>query len=498
MFLGIDLGTSAVKVLLLDADDGVVAEASAPLTIQRPRPLWSEQDPDSWWRATEGAIAALRERVPGGIAGVSAIGLSGQMHGATLLADDDRPLRPAILWNDGRSAAECEELEQRVPTSRKLTGNLAMPGFTAPKLYWVARNEPDVFRRIAKVLLPKDFVRLRMTGESATDLSDASGTLWLDVAERRWAPELIEACGLSQQAMPTLFEGPEVTGRLRQEVAAAWGCDRVPVIAGAGDQAAGAIGAGVIARGRALLSLGTSGVYFVADDAFRPNPERAVHAFCHALPGTWHQMAVMLSAASCVSWVARVSGAKSEAALLDEIAASDRPSERLLFLPYLSGERTPHNDPRATGAFIGIDHETDRAALGRAVLEGVAFAFADAEAALRDAGSRIDGVSVIGGGAQSPFWGRILASVLDRPLVYRRGAAVGPALGAARLAQMGVTGEAPDRVCSEPPEDFVAEPELGLVDHYRERLPHFQTLYANLSESFRLASTRPASTSQEN
>jgi xylulokinase len=489
VFLGIDLGTSAVKALLLDHGDRVVAEASAALDVQRPRPLWSEQDPDDWWRATGEAVALLRQRAPGGLGGVEAIGLSGQMHGATLLGDDDRPLRPAILWNDGRSAAECEQLERLVPASREITGNLAMPGFTAPKLLWVQRHEPECFGRVARVLLPKDYLRLCMAGDAATDLADASGTLWVDVAARRWSSEMIEACDLSIETMPTLYEGTETTGRLRSDVAEAWGCERVPLVAGGGDQAAGAIGAGVIAPGRALLSLGTSGVYFVADDAYRPNPERAVHAFCHALPGTWHQMSVMLSAASCLTWFARASGATDEAALLEEIAVVDRPSDRLVFLPYLSGERTPHNDPHATGVFVGIDHETDRAALGRAVLEGVAFAFADAEEALRGAGSRIDGVSVIGGGARSPLWGRILASVLDRPLVYRRGAAVGPALGAARLARLGVTGEAPDRVCPEPPEDFVAEPDAGLVAHYRERLTRFRRLYADLAECFRMAST---------
>ena len=488
MFLGIDLGTSAVKVLVLDAEDRVVAETSVPLAVQRPRPLWSEQDPDDWWRATCEAIAALRAREPGVLQGVLAIGLSGQMHGATLLGEDDRPLRAAILWNDGRSGAECDELERRVPASRKITGNLAMPGFTAPKLLWVRRHEPECFAAIARVLLPKDYLRLQMTGDAATDLADASGTLWLDVAARRWSSEMIEACGLSIAMMPTLYEGCEPTGRLRAEVAEAWGCEPVPVVAGGGDQAAGAVGAGVIAPGRALLSLGTSGVYFVADDAHRPNPERAVHAFCHALPGTWHQMSVLLSAASCLSWIARATGARDEAALLEEIEQADRPSDRLLFLPYLSGERTPHNNPHATGVFAGIEHATDRAALGRAVLEGVGFAFADAEEALGSAGSRIEEVSVIGGGARSRFWGRIVASVLDRPLVYRRGATVGPALGAARLARIGLTGEPTDRVCPPPPQDFVAEPNPTLVAHYRERLPRYRRLYADLAPSFRMAS----------
>jgi len=429
-WLGIDLGTSAVKALLLDEHDAIVAESSAPLEV-------------------------------------------------------DRPLRPAILWNDGRSAAECRELEAAAPDSREITGNLAMPGFTAPKLLWVRRHESDVFARTARVLLPKDALRLRLSGDHATDLSDASGTLWVDVGRRCWSERMLAACGLGLDAMPSLHEGPEPTGRLRAEVAREWGCERVPVVAGAGDNAAGAIGAGVVEPGRAFLSLGTSGVYFVAGDAFRPNAERAVHAFCHALPGRWHEMSVLLSAASCLSWVSRLTGARDEAALLEEIAGRDQPSGRLLFLPYLSGERTPHNDPFASGVFVGLDHETDRASLGRAVLEGVAFAFADAEQALLDAGSRIDSVSVIGGGARSALWGRILASALDRPLVYRRGGEVGPALGAARLARLGVGGDPLAQVCTEPPEDFVAEPDAGLVARYAERIPRFRSLYRTLRETFR-------------
>ena len=489
VYLGIDLGTSAVKALLVDDEERVLAEVPAPLELSRPQPLWCEQDPDSWWRATDAAVRSLRDRVPQGLAGLRGVGLSGQMHGATLLDAADRPLGPAMLWNDGRSVAECEALERAVPDAREITGNLAMPGFTAPKLLWTRRHQPELFARVARVLLPKDYLRLCMTGDHATDLSDASGTLWLEVAKRRWSERMLEACGLGLGAMPTLYEGSEPTGRLREEVARAWGCERVPVAAGAGDQAAGAIGAGVVEPGSALISLGTSGVYFVAGEAFRPNPERAVHAFCHALPGRWHQMSVLLSAASCLSWIARVTGARDEAALLEEIAERDRPSERLLFLPYLSGERTPHNDPRATGVFLGLDHESDRAALGRAVLEGVAFAFADGQDVLLAAGSRIAGVSVIGGGARSALWGRILASVLDRPLVYRRGGEVGPALGAARLARLAATAESPGQVCGPLPEDFVAVPAPGLVEVYADRLRRYRALYPALREHFQADQT---------
>src|SRR5262245_49646086 len=299
-FLGIDGGTSAVKAVVLDEAGEVVSEASAPLTVSRPRPHWSEQDPDDWWRATDHAVRELAAR--GAVRDVASVGLSGQMHGATLLDASQRPLRPAILWNDGRSAAACRALEAAVPDSRSITGNLAMPGFTAPKLVWLREHERESFVRTRSVLLPKDYVRLRLTGECATDLSDASGTLWLDVAKRRWSEAMLAACDLPLAAMPALYEGPEETGRLRAEVAAAWGMARVPVAAGAGDQAAGAAGEGVIAAGQASLSLGTSGVLFSADDRFRPNPGRAMHAFCHCVPGAWHEMSVLLSAASCLSW----------------------------------------------------------------------------------------------------------------------------------------------------------------------------------------------------
>jgi len=494
VYLGIDLGTSGVKAVLLDDDDVVVAEAGAALGVERRQPLWSEQDPDHWWDAANAAVGSIRELAPSALAAIRGVGLSGQMHGATVLDASDRPLRPAILWNDGRSARECRELEARVPESRSITGNLAMPGFTAPKLLWLHRHEPDVFRRIARVLLPKDYLRLRMTGDHATDLSDASGTLWIDVARRAWSERMIEACHLGPEAMPSLHEGTSVTGRLRTDVARAWGCPRVPVVGGGGDNAAGAVAAGVVEPGRAFLSLGTSGVYFVANDSFRPNPERAVHAFCHALPDRWHQMSVLLSAASCLSWVTRLTAARDEAALLEEVAATDEPSRRLLFLPYLSGERTPHNDPNATGVFVGLDHETDRVRLGRAVLEGVAFAFADAQQVLLDSGSRIDRVAVIGGGSRSALWGRILAGALGRPLVYCTGGDVGPARGAARLARIGATGAGVEDCCVEPPVDFVAEPDPQLAAHYAERIARFRDLYRDLREAYRRDAGAPEET----
>jgi xylulokinase len=413
------------------------------------------------------------------------------MHGATLLDSADRPLRPAILWNDGRSGAECEVLERREPRSRAITGNLAMPGFTAPKLLWLREHEPEHFRALRHVLLPKDYLRLRMTGDHASDVSDSSGTLWLDVAERRWSDAMLAACDLDLGFMPALVEGSDPTGTLRADVAERWGCERVPVAGGGGDQAAGALGVGVVLPGQASLSLGTSGVFFVAGDRFRPNPEGAVHAFCHCVPNTWHQMSVILSAASCLSWVSRLTGAESEAALLAEIESVDRPCERLLFLPYLSGERTPHNDPTARGVFFGLDHDTDRAELGRAVLEGVAFAFADGQAALQAAQAQIADVSVIGGGARSQLWGEILASALGRPLIYREGGNLGPAHGAARLARLCATGESVSQLCHAPPVAAEIEPQKSLHDHYAERLPRYRELYQALRPAFRAAAGAP-------
>ena len=484
MFLGIDLGTSAVKALLTDENGLVIAQASAPLDVSRPQPLWSEQDPADWWHAVNDAVAQLRAEHPSELAATQAVGLSGQMHGATLLDANNSVLRPAILWNDGRSGEECRELEAAVPESRALTGNIAMPGFTAPKLVWVRKHETDVFQRVAKVLLPKDYIRLLMTGDYASDMSDSAGTLWLDVAKRAWSEPMLAATDLDITHMPTLFEGSQATGTLRKEVAESWGMSQVPVSGGGGDQAAGAVGAGVINPGEAFLSLGTSGVYFVADEAYRPNPEGAVHTFCHALPNAWHQMAVILSAASCLSWVTALTGAKDEAALLDEVEASGRGNGQLTFLPYLSGERTPHNDPHAQGVFVGLDHETNRADLARAVLEGVAYAFADGQDVLRAAGTPINEVTVIGGGARSHFWGTILATVLERPLVYRSGGELGPAYGAARLARLAVTGEEPAAVCTAPPVDNVVEPDPGAGDQYAAGLDRYRRIYRDLKDVF--------------
>jgi xylulokinase len=481
MYLGIDIGTSAVKAAVIDASGALTGQASSPLSISRPHANWSEQAPVDWWSATNDAVnrlpAAIRREV-------RAIGLSGQMHGATLLDRNQRILRPAILWNDGRSASQCVELERMVPSLPQITGNRAMPGFTAPKLMWVRSHEPDIFDRTATVLLPKDYVRLRMTGEIASDMSDSAGTLWLDVAKRGWSVTMLAATGLEISHMPALFEGSEITGELRADTAEAWGMRRVPVVAGGGDNAAGAIGVGVVRPGEAFLSLGTSGVFFLADGGYHPNPSGGVHTFCHAVPNHWHQMSVILSAASCIDWAARAFGLTDAESVLKLASSRDRPADREIFLPYLSGERTPHNDANAKGVLFGLSHESDIAGIAQAVLEGVAFAFRDGMDALLASGSTIESISVIGGGARSAYWGRILSAVLGRSLTYRDGGAIGPAYGAARLAYMGVECRNIEEVCIPPPILSVADPDPQLNNHYARMIERYRALYRNLKDLF--------------
>ncbi len=477
MFLGLDLGTSSIKAVLVDAGDAVVAEASVPLTVQRPQPGWSEQDPAAWWEATLAAVDALHAQAPAALAGVAGIGLSGQMHGAVLLGEGHTVLRPAILWNDGRSSAECAALEASFPGLRGVTGNIAMPGFTAPKLLWLQRHEPAVFAATRLVLLPKAYLRLMLCGEAAEDMSDASGTLWLDVARRDWSDAALAATGLTRAQMPRLVEGNAAAGTLHAALAARWGMAAAPVIAGgAGDNAATAVGLGTVRPGDAFLSLGTSGVLFAATDQFRPNPASAVHAFCHALPATWHQMAVHLSAAASLDWWAAASGATA-AALVDELGPVPAQPAPALFLPYLGGERTPHNDTAVRGAFLGLGYDADRRALTQAVLEGVGFTIRDGLDALRQAGTTLTGAVVTGGGARSRTWLGILASILDLPLSRPAAGEHGAALGAARLGRMAATGEDPAVVCRPPAIAETIDPVPALVAAYAGRYEQFRAAY---------------------
>ncbi|WP_421414695.1 xylulokinase [Serratia plymuthica] len=479
MYIGIDLGTSGVKIILLGEQGQLLASQSEALPISRPHPLWSEQAPQDWWHATDRAMLALGKQHS--LQQVKAIGLSGQMHGATLLDDRQRVLRPAILWNDGRSAAQCQALERAVPQSRNITGNLMMPGFTAPKLLWVQQHEPHLFSQIDKVLLPKDYLRWCMTGEFAGDMSDAAGTGWLNVAQRDWSDEMLAACGLSRRHMPQLFEGNQITGQTHTELARRWGMPPVPVVAGGGDNAAGAIGVGLYQAGQAMLSLGTSGVYFAVSDGFLSNPASAVHSFCHALPDTWHLMSVTLSAASCLDWVCKLTNVDSVATLLRNVEQAPPAEAPLWFLPYLSGERTPHNNPNAKGAFWGLTHQHGPNDLARAVLEGVGFALADGMDVLHASGLQPSSITLIGGGARSPFWRQMLADISGQRLEYRTGGDVGPALGAARLAQIALNPQRPlSHLLPELPLEQLHEPDAECHRHYAARRSTFRELYTCL------------------
>jgi xylulokinase len=483
-FLGLDVGTSSVKALLVDAEQRVVSEASAPLEVSRPHPLWSEQDPEDWFRGIEAATGAIRSDAPAGFQALAGVGLSGQMHGATLLDARDKPLRPAILWNDGRSFAECAELKRRVPELERRTGNLAMPGFTAPKMLWVAAHEPDIAKLTRRVLLPKDYVRLRLSGEAVSEMSDASGTLWLDVARRRWDEDLLKATGLPMGAMPRLVEGSEVSAHLSPEIVRAWGLGgrKIPIAGGGGDNAASAIGVGATAPGAGFVSLGTSGVIFSVTDRFVSLPERTLHAFCHALPQRWHGMAVTLSAASALSWIAGILGrereigelvAGAEALARSKNAVASAP----IFLPYLSGERTPHNDAEATGMFAGLRAGHGADALVFAVMEGVAFSFADGVDVLDAAGARPVRPLMVGGGARSEFWGQMTADVTGLTIDLAAGAEAGAALGAARLGMLAAGAGEVEAVCMRPARqrEFAPDPERAAL--YAPRLRRYRALY---------------------
>lgn len=448
-YIGIDLGTSSIKAVLVDDRQRVLASAARDLTVDRPAPLWSEQNPADWVSAALAALGGLRAASPEAFRRCEGIGLSGQMHGAVLLDERDRPLRPCMLWNDGRAAAECTEVEAAEPDSRRITGNIAMPGFTAPKFLWVRRHEPDIFQRTRRILLPKAYLRLALTGEAIEDMSDASGTLWLDVGGRDWSDRMLAATGLDRGSMPALVEGSQPAGRMRTELSRDLGFDAPPLFAGGGgDNAAGAVGLGAVAPGTSFLSLGTSGVLWRTTERFEPRADSAVHAFCHALPDRWHQMSVHLSAAASLNWWASVSG-QTEIALLGELGQqAERPSS-VLFTPYLSGERTPY-DPQMRGGFARLGHDTGRKAMTQAVLEGVAFAFRDGKTVLEADAPPIGEAMVIGGGSRSDLWLSILASVLDMPLSRYRQAETGAAFGAARLARLACYGEDPEAVCTPP------------------------------------------------
>ena len=468
--VGLDVGTTGVKAIAVSSDGAVLATATRGYLLSTPKPGWAEQDPDDWWEA---AFAALAEVAAGRT--IAGIGLSGQMHGLVVLDTDGRVIRPAILWNDQRTAAECAEIEERVGPERllALTGNRALTGFTAPKLLWLRRHEPDAYGRIARVMLPKDYVRLRLVGEHATDVADASGTLLFDVRQRRWSGEVLEGLEIPADWVPAALESTGLSGRT---------ADGLPVAAGAGDQAAGALGVGVDRPGPLSVVLGTSGVVFAALPAFAADPDGRVHSFCHAVPDGWHAMGVMLSAAGSLGWLREVVAPGEPP---DEVVAEAEPwppgVEGLTFLPYLAGERTPHVDPAARAAFAGLSLRHDRGALVRAVLEGVAFGLRDSLELLRAIGVEPESARVSGGGARSELWLRIVASVLELPL-ERTAAEEGAAFGAALLGGVaaGVFADVQEAVAATVRVRDTIEPEPEWIEPYAHAYRRFRSLYPAL------------------
>ena len=476
MYLGLDLGTSGVKALLIDGDQKTIASATVALDVLRPHDGWSEQDPADWIRAAEEAVGRLKASHPAELAATGGIGLSGQMHGATLLDAAGAVLRPCILWNDTRSHEQAAQLDAD-PRFREITGNIVFPGFTAPKLVWVKDNEPDVFAKVARVLLPKDYLRLWLTGEFISEMSDSAGTSWLDVGRRVWSRELLAATGLDESHMPALVEGTEPAGTLKAPLAARWGMGGGVVVAGgAGDNAASACGMGAVRGDQAFVSLGTSGVLFAANARYLPNPESAVHAFCHALPETWHQMGVILSATDSLNWLKEIAG-RSAKELTDELGAQLRAPSGVTFLPYLSGERTPHNDAAIRGAFAGLSHQSGRAALTQAVVEGVAFAFRDSLEALHAAGTDLARVTAIGGGSRSRYWIKAIATALRLPVDIPADGDFGAAFGAARLGLIAAEKADPLSVCTPPATAKTIEPEAGLSQSYEDAYRRYRALY---------------------
>ncbi|WHS30007.1 xylulokinase [Brucella sp. NM4] len=436
MYIGLDLGTSGLKGILIDDGQQILAEARAPLTVSRPYDGWSEQQPDTWLSAARLVLETLaRQR---NLSSVRGIGLSGHMHGATFLDASDQVLRQCILWNDVRAADQAARLDA-IPAFRAISGNIVFPGFTAPKAVWLRENEPETFAKVRKFLLPKDYLRLWLTGEHVSEMSDAAGTSWFDCARRDWSDELLSWTGLDRSMMPALVEGSAISGRVRPELAAELGLSLDVVVAGgAGENAASAVGVGVVNAGQAFVSLGTSGVLFAATDGYRPNAASAVHSFCHALPQAWHQMGVILAATDALNWFAQLVG-KNPEDLTADLGALEAPG-RTLFLPYLGGERTPLNDAHIRGAFLGLEHATDQASATRAVLEGVAYALADCRDALASTGTELSSLVAVGGGARSHYWLSLIATVFNTPVLLPVSGDFGAAFGAARLGMMAATG----------------------------------------------------------
>lgn len=476
VFLGLDLGTSGLRALLVDDSGTVIGSAEAHYSVSHPHAGWSEQDPQHWLDAVAKTLEALREDHAEAIGQLRGIGISGHMHGATLVDAAGDVLRPCILWNDTRSHVEAAKLDG-APQVRELSGNIVFPGFTAPKCMWVAAHEPQVFAQIDKVLLPKDYLSFWLTGQAVSEMSDAAGTSWLDVGARDWSEVLLNASGMRRDQMPALIEGSQIAGTVRDDRSAKLGLPKgVQVVGGGADNAAAACGVGALHEGQGFVSLGTSGVLLAARDSFAPMPASAVHTFCHAIPGTWYQMGVILAATDSLNWLSGVLEAPAgdlAMALGNQIGAP----QEVRFLPYLSGERTPHNDSSIRGAFFGLDIGTDRAALTRSVMEGVSFALRDSLEALKLTGTKLDRVLAIGGGARSAYWVELLATILNLPIDLPAQGEFGAALGAARLAICGVTGADPQQVMTQPVIHKTIQPRQDVVVAYEAAYQKFHASY---------------------
>ncbi len=490
LLLGIDISTTGAKALLIDATGGVVGSATTPLTLSTPRPLWSEQDPADWWTGIVQSVRQVLADTGASGADIAAIGLTGQMHGLVLMDAAGEVLRPAILWNDQRTGAQCDEIRARLGKSRliQITGNDALTGFTAPKVLWVQENEPEVYARGRHILLPKDYVRFKLTGEYAMDKADGAGTILFDLKTRNWSPEVLAALGIPAEWLPPTFEGPEITGRVSAEAATATGLAAgTPVVGGGGDQAAQAVGVGAVQPGIIALTLGTSGVVFAATETPLIEPEGRLHAFCHAVPGRWHFMGVMLSAAGSLQWYHdALAPDVSFDALTAEAAAVEPGSEGLFFLPYLTGERTPHPDPLARAAWVGLTLRHGRPHMTRAVLEGVAYGIKDSFTLIQNAGlGEIKQVRISGGGAKSDLWRQIMADVLGVELVTVN-TTEGAAFGAALLAGVGAgIWKDVDVACSAAITITGRTLPSDQTSAYQRFYPRYQALYPALAPEFR-------------
>ncbi|MES0864289.1 xylulokinase [Ruegeria sp. SCPT10] len=480
-YLGFDLGTSGLRGLLMDVAGGVIGVDETSFEVARPHLGWSEQEPSDWIKAVTKVVFALRSAHPDDFARLSGIGVSGHMHGATLIDNDGEVLRPCILWNDTRCHEEAAALDAQ-PEVRRLSGNVVFPGFTAPKLVWVARHEPEIFRRVSRVVLPATYLNFWLSGNCIGDMSDAAGTSWLDVGRRAWSDRLLTAGGMRSGQMPDVVEGSQSIGTLRADLAVEWGVSKnVTIAGGGGDNAVAACGVGALNEGDGFVSLGTSGALVIARERFAPMPETAVHTFCHAVPERWYQMGVILAATDCLNWLSELTG-RTPSELTGDLSTKISGAGEIQFLPYLSGERTPHNDAGIRGGFLNIDVADGLKQMTRAVLEGVSFALRDNLEALKATGARPKRLLAIGGGTASQFWLELLATILNLPLDLPAQGEFGAALGAARLGLCADTGANPQTIMTNPKIARSVQPRADLIENYDAAWRRWRRLYPALKE----------------